>query len=370
MKINNKKLILFNPSIEDGGVEKNLYIIGNYLTQKFKNISIINSNPEKKIKFNKKIRFISPTNKFWHHKPRYYKYFICLVLLIIELIKNKKNKMLVFSFQANIYCIIICMLFNVKIIIRSNTSPSGWNKSILKNIIFKFFFQKADMIISNSELFKNQLEKKFNINVNCIYNPLDLHNIIKKSKININIPFFKSKKFLKVVTVGRLVDQKDHTTLIKSIFILKNKIPIKLIILGQGKLKAELENLINALNLQDNIKLIGYRNNPYNYIKKSDLFVLSSKFEGLPNVLIETLALKKFIISSNCDTGPSEILKDGQYGDLFEVGDHKELAKKITNFFYNNKKFKNKIIKAYKSLYRFDFKNNCEKYYLAIKKTF
>ena len=262
------------------------------------------------------------------------------------------------------------MLFNVKIIIRSNTSPSGWNKSILKNIIFKFFFQKADMIISNSELFKNQLEKKFNINVNCIYNPLDLHNIIKKSKININIPFFKSKKFLKVVTVGRLVDQKDHTTLIKSIFILKNKIPIKLIILGQGKLKAELENLINALNLQDNIKLIGYRNNPYNYIKKSDLFVLSSKFEGLPNVLIETLALKKFIISSNCDTGPSEILKDGQYGDLFEVGDHKELAKKITNFFYNNKKFKNKIIKAYKSLYRFDFKNNCEKYYLAIKKTF
>ena len=90
--------------------------------------------------------------------------------------------MIVFAFQANIYCIILCKIFNVKVIVRSNSAPIGWTKNPLKKIIFKFFIHKADKIMVNSFEFKKDLKSEFNVNSTCIYNPLDLNNIIKKSK--------------------------------------------------------------------------------------------------------------------------------------------------------------------------------------------
>jgi glycosyltransferase involved in cell wall biosynthesis len=94
----------------------------------------------------------------------------------------------------------------------------------------------------------------------------------------------------------------------------------------------------------------------------SDLFVLSSLYEGLPNVLLEALVLKKFIISSNCPTGPREILKNGKYGLLFQPGNYKDLVKKIYYFQKNKKKLNKKILNGFKSLSRFDYKSNSKKY--------
>ena len=102
--------------------------------------------------------------------------------------------------------------------------------------------------------------------------------------------------------------------------------------------------------------------NPYPYIKKADLFILSSNFEGLPNVLLEAITLNTFVISSNCPTGPSEILDNGKGGLLFKVGDYNELSKKII-FFINNKKINNKkLLFAKKRLERFDYYKNLFKY--------
>ena len=94
----------------------------------------------------------------------------------------------------------------------------------------------------------------------------------------------------------------------------------------------------------------------------ADLFVLSSKFEGLPNVLLEALSLKKFVISTNCPTGPSEILLKGKAGYLFKIGNHKQLAKKILAHYKNQRKNKIMINYAYLSLSRYDYKKNSEKY--------
>ena len=80
--------------------------------------------------------------------------------------------------------------------------------------------------------------------------------------------------------------------------------------------------------MQKFVKIVGYKENPYPYIKASNLFILSSRYEGLPNVLLESIALKKFVISSNCPTGPSEILDKGKGGLLFKVGDYHDLEKK------------------------------------------
>ena len=96
------------------------------------------------------------------------------------------------------------------------------------------------------------------------------------------------------------------------------------------------------------------------------IFLLSSKFEGSPNVLIEALYLKKFIISTDCPTGPKEILNNGKFGELVKIGDYKKMSKLIDNF-KKNKIVKNKIKDGYKSLKKYNYKVNCEKYYQLIK---
>ena len=98
------------------------------------------------------------------------------------------------------------------------------------------------------------------------------------------------------------------------------------------------------------------------------MFVLSSKYEGLPNVLLEAQTLKKYVISSDCPTGPKEILINGKIGSLFKIGDYKKLASEIIKYDNNKKIYKKKIIKAYNMLHRFDFEKNCKKYLSLIQK--
>ena len=114
-------------------------------------------------------------------------------------------------------------------------------------------------------------------------------------------------------------------------------------------------------------KIINFQANPYQYISLSDLFILSSKFEGLPNVLLEAITLKKFIISSDCPTGPREILMNGRGGELFPVGNYQALYKKIMLFYKSRKKLKKKINYSYNSLHRFDYYINLEKYLKVVK---
>ena len=129
----------------------------------------------------------------------------------------------------------------------------------------------------------------------------------------------------------------------------------------EGNLK-KLQNYIDVHDLRKSVRIYDYIENPYPIIKQSNLFILTSKFEGLPNVLLESLVLKKFIISSNCHTGPKEILLNGKGGLLFKVGDYKELAKKIKFYCINKKECEKLLINAYKSLDRFDFNKNLKKY--------
>ena len=130
--------------------------------------------------------------------------------------------------------------------------------------------------------------------------------------------------------------------------------------------KNNLKKFIKEKNLKNFVKIINVQKNPYKFINKSDLFVLSSKYEGLPNVLLEATVLKKFIISSNCPTGPREILLNGKGGFLFKIGDFKDLADKIIKYKKNKRKMEKKIKITYKNLNRFDYKLNIEKYFNLI----
>ena len=348
----NKKIIFYIPSIEGGGVEKNLYSLIKYLPKKNNKIHIITAN--RKNNKSKGIKYICPNSDYWNKKNRTIKNIICIYLLI----KNFwSSKAVILSFQSNITSIIISKFLGFKILIRLNTSLNKYVNNIFKKIVFKFFYSLSDVIIVNSKFFQKEL-KELNLESELIYN---LSHYEKKKK---KLDFFKKFKGLKILNIGRLTEQKDQLTLIKSLKILKEKdVNFRCCIIGRGSSKNNLKIEIAKLNLNKNVKLVGFKNKAEEYLSDSDIFVLSSKFEGLPNVLIESQKYGVPIISSNCPTGPNEILMNGKLGELFSVGDYHNLANKLFDFSKNKKNLKLKSINAKKYLKRFDPEKNSKKYF-------
>lgn len=366
MEKNQKELILFMPSMDGGGVEKNLIIISNYLSKYIKNLTLITFDNKFNSRFLKSIKIINYKKKNKKKHSKYFKYFICLLILTREIIKNKNVS--VFSFQANIYAIFLSLILGFNLIIRSNSSPTGWNKNTIKNYIFKLFLRFPKSIIVNSFDFKKEIDKKFLINSCLIYNPLNKKEILFKSNEATNLKIYNKKNSLKLINISRFTDQKDHLTLLKAFKRIHKIINLELLIVGYGVNKNKIQNFIKFNKLQDKIKIINFQKNPYKFIKKSDVFVLTSRFEGLPNVLLESLVLKKFIISSDCPTGPREILNNGKYGFLFKMQNDKKLSELILKYAKNKNKFRYKVELGYKSLKRFDLDLNCKKYYKIISK--
>ena len=205
--------------------------------------------------------------------------------------------------------------------------------------------------------------------VNRIYNPFNFERIenLMDDRSELTEDQIKMLNEDYCIAIARLDNvQKDFLTLVRAYKIVKdNKIKDKLYIIGDGPSKEEIMIEIKKLNLEENIKLIGLSKNPYVWLKNSKLFVHSSKYEGLPTVLIEALICNKMIISSNCPTGPKEILKDESCGKLFKIGDIEELGNYLVEFLSsrkNREKYeknviirkeefnKNKVIKEYEKL--------------------
>ena len=358
-----ENIIIFFPSIERGGADKNLFMLSNFLSSKLDNVSILTSSPKYRAKF-KNIKYIGPKSNFYESFNRPIKTFISIYYLVKKLFINRK--VTIVSFQSNVFSIIICKLFSAKIVTRSNSFPDDWTNNFLKKNIFKFVYKLADKTIVNSIEVKKKFKKFYNINAIHIYNPIDKSKIISLSRKKIK-SLYKHKNSLKLIIVGRLSKEKDHITFLKSLKILLNKIKFEAIILGSGPEKKIINNKIYEYNLQNSVKIICFKNNPYSYINQSDILVLTSLHEGLPNVLIEAAVLKTFVISSDCETGPKEILLNGKGGALFKVSNSKQLAKKILYFSGKKKIMEIMVNINYSNLQRFDFNKNLKAYLKIIK---
>ncbi|MGL4997783.1 MAG: glycosyltransferase, partial [Cetobacterium sp.] len=154
-------------------------------------------------------------------------------------------------------------------------------------------------------------------------------------KIQEDMKYLLDEKY--IVSVMRLTNhQKDFKTLIDGFKLAKeNGIKEKLYILGDGPDKENIKELIDKCGMKKEILLLGSQKNPYSWIKNAEFFVHSSKYEGLPTVLIEAMILGKAVISSNCPTGPKEILENGKSGVLYPVGDSKKLSQEIEKILKN-----------------------------------
>jgi glycosyltransferase involved in cell wall biosynthesis len=167
--------------------------------------------------------------------------------------------------------------------------------------------------------------------IEVIHNPVVTLEIEHKVNESVTHPWFAPDRPPVIVAVGRLDKQKDFPTLIKALALVRQQIPARLMILGEGRDRAALEALVAELDLTDAVSLPGFVNNPYAYMAKAGVFVLSSLYEGLPTVLIEAMAGGTPVVATNCPSGPQEILAGGKYGKLVAIGDIEGIARAIIN---------------------------------------
>ncbi|OGP76982.1 MAG: hypothetical protein A2W09_06125 [Deltaproteobacteria bacterium RBG_16_50_11] len=221
-------------------------------------------------------------------------------------------------------------------------SNEGLIEEYIRRVIIKYFYKYADLIIVNSEEMKSQLNNMYNIpqrKILVIYNPVDIDSIMTLSKenddeeVNNEIPI--------IIGMGRLTPQKGFSYLIKAIYILDtHSIRCKLCILGDGQEKENLKKLTLELGIQDRVEFLGFKKNPYKYISCSNIFVLSSLYEGFPNAVLEAMILGIPVISTRCPTGPEEIIVDGVNGVLVNPGNEKELADAIRDLLEDDQRRK------------------------------
>ena len=211
-----------------------------------------------------------------------------------------------------------------------HTNPHG-NKDRLLPHLIKLFYPHADEYIAISQGVADDLKTTFGIssrNINTIYNPAVDDHVMTQKNDDVEHRFFE-EPYPVLLGVGRLTEQKDFTTLIETFDKLTDDIDARLIILGEGEKRNELTSLIQSKGLSNKVSMPGYVKNPFPYMKQADVFVLSSAWEGFGNVIPEALACGTPVVSTDCKSGPREILDHGKYGELVDVGDSEALAKSI-----------------------------------------
>lgn len=162
--------------------------------------------------------------------------------------------------------------------------------------------------------------------VHVIRNPVITARLDEQAAAPVPHEWLADKTLPVIIGMGRLTRQKDFPTLLRAFAALQSQTPSRLIILGEGKDREPLAALAGELGIADRLLLAGFQSNPYAWLARADLFVLSSAWEGSPNALTEALALGVPSVSTDCPSGPIEILDRGRYGPLVAVGDHTGLA--------------------------------------------
>ena len=308
--------VFFFSNFEIGGAQKIAISLINKLYKKDKNFNkIISVNKYGKLKknINRQIKIYD------FNKKR-------LIHCVIEYLKyiDKNNVKKIFCVQP--HNAILCYFLNIflkrkiKIIARETNSykENKFRTFSFKERIFillkKFVYKKLHLVVCPSK----GIQKEIDGNKIFISNFVDIKNLMK----------IKSREKNYILSIGRLVKQKRYQDLIEAFNLIHNEISEKLIIIGEGPEKKRLKNLINKLKLNKRIKIIPFKSY-LTYLSNCKVYIQTSAWEGMPNILIEALVLKKKIVSTNCLHGPKEILRNGKYGYLCNVGDVKEISKAI-----------------------------------------
>jgi glycosyltransferase involved in cell wall biosynthesis len=195
-------------------------------------------------------------------------------------------------------------------------------------VLMRWLFPRATAVTAVSQGVADDLAARTGLEPSAVTvanNPVMATNLDVQARQPLNHPWFGPGRGPIVVAVGRLTEQKDFPCLLRALTLLRQH-EIRAVILGEGEDRQQLEVLVRDLGLDDTVDFTGYVDNPYSFIAAATVFVLSSRWEGLPTVLLEALALGVPIVSTDCPSGPREILEGGRLGRLVPMGDPAALA--------------------------------------------
>jgi glycosyltransferase involved in cell wall biosynthesis len=270
-------------------------------------------------------------------------------MISLSRVIKKVKPQIVFStlpaIDSAVYIAVKLSACSTKIVFRSPNFLSTYlfELPVYTRLFSLLAYRYADKIISSTEEMRIDMYNNFNLplsKIKVIQNPIDIKMIEKKSIEPINNTLFQMKSLEKypiIMTMGRLSKQKGFPYLLRAFKIVREKIKSRLVVLGEGELKNELENLAKNLNISNDVSFIGFKSNPYKYLSRANLFVLSSLWEGFPNSLVEAMVCGTPVISTNCSSGPKEIITSGVNGLLVPTENTEELAKAILEVLTNKK---------------------------------
>ena len=334
------KLFILIPSLEKGGIERSMSRLSRGLLDSGWDVSIISEKPSKESisYFDERVKLLSLGSSFINQNSNIIFSIFKNILYYFKIKKYIKKYspdvlLAVKNIPVSIFLKII-LKNKFKLIIREAVNPkysSITQRSLLSRIFVnnlkKLLYPKADNIIAISEGVKQSLVKNFNLDsskIQTIYNPSADEKILSLAKEDIDRDLISNRPL--IVSIGRLTKQKNHITLLKAFNKIHSNIDCNLYIIGEGSERRNLEKFIKNNNIDDKVKLLGYQNNPWKFLSKSNLFVLPSIWEGFGNVIVESMLIGIPVISSDCPSGPREILNNGKSGKLFQVGDYNHLA--------------------------------------------
>ncbi|MGL5981965.1 MAG: glycosyltransferase [Cetobacterium sp.] len=351
-----KKIIFNTDSLILGGAEKIALDYVQILSEKCEVTLLINEdNGEgnklidaipKNVKYEYVIskKTIQKINEYRDKKNNIFYKVLYNYYLTKRRVEYKKNiikilKELEYDYLFDFYCKVPVEALDNKTITFLHSSLGNLKNK--KREILEEKIKVVKKVVVVSESLKNEFEKTFTNykdKVERIYNFFDLEkiNILSKEEIK--------KENSYILSCSRLDKNKDLFTLIKSFKSIMQGIKEDLYIVGDGPEYKNIEKFIIENNCQNRIKILGQQKNPYKWMRNCELFVHSSKKEGFGMVLVEALSFGKNIVSTNCPIGPAEILKNGKYGELIDVGDSNSMGLAIVNSLENKLRFNKKSI--------------------------
>ena len=336
--MSNKKILNFIPNFYFGGVENTNITLSRELQKLGYEVNLLTNNIIDNNFLNNGIENIKSFKKRKMSQ---------VLFDLTKYIKKENPGLIICSqFYANIILIMACIISRYKnklilcerIPINEGLKNIFFIKRILLKILIKILYQRADVIVCNSYGTQNDLEKIISkINSCVIYNPVLSENLNYLANKKVDDYIFDDN-FTYLITVSRISNEKNIQEMISIVSQLSSDINFKLLIIGDGENLDNLKKYVNTTCISNKINFLGYKNNPYKYLKKSDIYLSTAEFEGLGNSLIEALYFRLSVVAYDSPGGISEVLGDGKYGYLITKGDQIEFLNVLENLILDNDK--------------------------------
>lgn len=325
--VETRPLTLFLPTLRGGGAERVMVSLANWFGRHSVSVEVL--------LFSREGRYLESVDEAVEVADlgigmRWYLYLFGIPGYLRHL-RSKRPKAVVISGHSTFLVGIVARWFvkhRIIVVCHNTVSEEGR----LSRLVPRFLYRYADHVVAVSRGVARDLSRYGRISrerIHVIHNPVDLDAIDEALEAPTPHPWLRDATVPVVLGVGRLSAQKRFDCLIRAIARIREKSPIRLIVVGEGPRHDDLRELVRNVGLVEDVRFVGFDDNPYAYMRDASVFVLSSDFEGFGMVVLEALACGCPVVSTDCPSGPAEILEDGRWGSLVPVGDVESLAAAI-----------------------------------------